>query len=44
MCLWKLKGSLTLRYDLIDRPGALGNYVPLNYHCLYDLSVIVEGF
>ncbi len=33
-----------LRYDLIDRPGVLGNYVPLNYHCLYDLSVLVEGF
>ncbi len=32
-----------LRYDLIDRPGVLGNYVPLNYHCLYDLSVLVEG-
>ncbi len=30
-----------LRYDLIDRPGVLGNYVPLNYHCLYDLSVLV---
>ncbi len=33
-----------LRYDLIDRPGVLGNYVPLNYHCLCDLSVLVEGF
>ncbi len=33
-----------LRYDLIDRPGVLGNYVPLNYHCLYDLSVLVAGF
>ena len=25
-----------LRYDLIDRPGVLGNYVPVNYHSLYD--------
>ena len=33
-----------LRYDLIDRPGVLGNYVPVNYHCLYDLIVLVEGF
>ncbi len=33
-----------LRYDLIDRPGVLGNYVPVNYHYLYDLSVLVEGF
>ena len=29
---------LPLRYDLIDKPGVLGNY-----HCLYDLSVFVEG-
>ncbi len=21
----------SLRYDLIDRPGVLGNYVPVNY-------------
>ena len=33
-----------LRYDLIDRPGVLENYVPLNYNCLYDLSVHVERF
>ncbi len=32
-----------LRYDLIDRPGVLGNYVPVNYHSLYDLSVLEEG-
>ncbi len=31
-----------LRYDLIDRPGVLGNYVPVNYHSLYDLSVLGE--
>ncbi len=31
-----------LRYDLIDRRGVLGNYVPLTYHCLYDLSVLVD--
>ncbi len=30
---WFMK-ILVLRYDLIDRPGVLGNYVPLNYHCL----------
>ena len=30
-----------LRYDLIDRPGVPENYVPVNYHCLYDLSVLV---
>ncbi len=24
--------NLSLRYDLIDRPGVLGNYVPVNYH------------
>ncbi len=35
---------MILRYDLIDRPGVLGNYVALNYHCLYDLNVLVEGF
>ena len=35
---------LVLRYDLIDRPGVLENYVPVNYHSLYDLSVLVEGF
>ncbi len=35
--------SPVLRYDLIDRPGVLENYVPLNYHCLYDLSVLVKG-
>ncbi len=39
-----VNGTGCLRYDLIDRPGVLGNYVPLNYHCLYDLSVLVEGF
>ncbi len=40
-----LKCTLSkLRYDLIDRPGVLGNYVPVNYHSLYDLSVLVEGF
>ena len=22
----------------------LGKYVPVNYHCLYDLSVLMEGF
>ncbi len=33
-----------LRYDLIDRPGVLGNYVPVNYHSLYDLRVHEEGF
>ncbi len=36
--------SRCLRYDLIDRPGVLGNYVPVNFHSLYDLSVLVEGF
>ncbi len=35
--------SALLRYDLIDRPGVLGNYVPVNYHSLYDLSLLVEG-
>ena len=29
-------------YALIDRPGVLGNYVPVNYHSLYDLSVLVS--
>ncbi len=33
-----------LRYDLIDRPGVLGNYVSVNYHYLYDLSALMEGF
>ena len=33
-----------LRYVLIDIAGVLGNYVPVNCHCLYDLSVLVEGF
>ncbi len=44
--MWQLvtQSSMFLRYDLIDRPGVLGNYVPLNYHCLYDLSVLVEDF
>ncbi len=29
----------------MDRPGVLGNYIPVHYHCLYDLSVhvLVEG-
>ena len=36
--------KISLRYDLKDRPGVLGNYVPVNYHHLYDLSVLVEGF
>ncbi len=40
----KINLNSTLRYDLIDRPGVPGNYVPPNYHCLYDLSVRVEGF
>ncbi len=30
-----------LRYDLIYRPGVLGNYVPVNYHSLHDLSVLM---
>ncbi len=33
-----MKRLMFLRYDLIDRPRVLGNYVLLNYHCLYDLS------
>ena len=46
-CTTQLHGYCALellRYDLIDRPGVLGNYVPVNYHSLYDLSVLVEGF
>ncbi len=35
--------DIGLRNDLIDRPGVLGNYVPVNYHSLYDLSVLVKG-
>ncbi len=31
-----------LRYDFIDTPGMLGNYVPVNYYCLYDFSVLVD--
>ena len=36
-----------LRYDLTDRPGVLGNYVPVNYslyHYKPVLVVLVEGF
>ena len=33
-----------LRHDLIDRPVVLGNFVSVNYHSLYDLSVLVEDF
>ncbi len=36
-----MKLNNSLRYDLIDRPGVLGNYVPVNLHSLYDLSVLV---
>ena len=39
------KGEMPSKFEgLIDRQGVLGNYVPLNFHCLYDLSVLVEGF
>ncbi len=40
----RVRYPITLRYDLIDRPGVLENDVPVNYHSLYDLSVLVEGF
>ncbi len=39
----KKNTMVALRYDLIDRWGVLRNYVPLNYHCLYDFSVLVES-
>ena len=42
-----MENASQLRYGLIDRPGVLGNYVPVNhvnYHWLYHLSAIMEGF
>ncbi len=38
-----IDGTSNLRYDLIDRAVVLGNYVPVNYHSLYGLSVLVEN-